>query len=289
LRPITHGDVNDKVSLYITVDSAHIKVLEGGTLELYYQLLSDDGVLAKLDRYSAINAIRESGAPLLAVGEPRLELPMPRVDGVVDNVLDPDRKGTTLSATWLNTLVDDKVTREWVGSKTGLDSDWIILNSITAGSEVPFPISADLIKGNEDGTVQARYFVERAGERTRYSQPLDFNVGAAQELDPPTITQAVDSKGAAIDNGGTTVDTTVTLSGAGAKGRKVQIKDGTFVIGEATVNLTTGLWELTVTGLSVAAHSFTATALYGGGQVSAAWTLTVTANIAPTITQAVEL
>ncbi|MCU7217832.1 Ig-like domain-containing protein [Pseudomonas sp. VE 196-7] len=287
LRPITHGDVNDKVSLYITVDSAHIKVLEGGTLELYYQLLSDDGVLAKLDRYSAISAIRESEhAPLLAVGEPRLELPMPRVDGVVDNVLDPDRKGTTLSATWLNTLVDDKVTREWVGSKTGLDSDWIILNSITAGSEVPFPISADLIKGNEDGTVQARYFVERAGERTRYSQPLDFNVGAAQELDPPTITQAVDSKGAPIDNGGTTVDTTVTLSGAGAKGRKVQIKDGTFVIGEATVNLTTGLWELTVTGLSVAAHSFTATALYGSGQVSAAWTLTVTANIAPTITRA---
>ena len=287
LRPITHGDVNDKVSLYITVDSAHIKVVEGGTLELYYQLLSDDGVLAKLDRYSAISAIRESEhAPLLAVGEPRLELPMPRVDGVVDNVLDPDRKGTTLSATWLNTLVDDKVTREWVGSKTGLDSDWIILNSITAGSEVPFPISADLIKGNENGTVQARYFVERAGERTRHSQPLDFNVGPAQELDPPTITQAVDSKGAPIANGGTTVDTTVTLSGAGAKGQKVQIKDGDTVKGEATVNLTTGLWELTVTGLSVAAHSFTATALYGEGTVSTPWTLTVTANTAPTITRA---
>ncbi|NTZ98278.1 Ig-like domain repeat protein [Pseudomonas koreensis] len=275
-RPITHGDVNDKVSLYITVDSAHIKVVEGGTLELYYQLLSDDGVLAKLDRYSAINAVRESEhAPLLAVGEPRLELPMPKVEGVVDNVLDPDRNGTTLSATWLNTLVDDKVTREWVGSKTGLDSDWITLNSFTAGREVPFSISANLIKGNEDGTVQARYFVERAGERTRYSQPLDFNVGAAQELDPPTITQAVDSKGAPIANGGTTVDTTVTLSGAGAKGQKVQIKDGTSVKGEATVNLTTGLWELTVTGLSVAAHSFTAIALYGSGQVSAAWTLNV--------------
>ncbi|RBL64932.1 hypothetical protein C3E98_045820, partial [Pseudomonas sp. MWU13-2625] len=65
-------------------------------------------------------------------------------------------------------------------------------------------------------------------------------------------------------------------------------KDGNTVKGEATVNLTTGLWELTMTGLSVAAHSFTATALYGSGQVSAAWTLTVTASTAPTITKTID-
>ncbi|MCO7630173.1 hypothetical protein NJC08_27500, partial [Pseudomonas fluorescens] len=101
---------------------------------------------------------------------------------------------------------------------------------------------------------------------------------------PPTITKAIDSKGATIVKGGFTVDTQITLSGAGAKGQKVQIKDGTTIKGEATVNPTTGLWELTLTGLSVAAHSFTAVALYGSGQVSAAWTLTVTANTALTIT-----
>jgi len=105
---------------------------------------------------------------------------------------------------------------------------------------------------------------------------------------PPTITKAIDSKGAAIAKGGFTVDTQITLSGAGAKGQKVQIKDGTTVKGEATVNLTTGLWELTLTGLSLAAHSFTAIALYGSGQVSAAWTLTVTANTPPTITKAID-
>ncbi|MFJ3007102.1 Ig-like domain-containing protein, partial [Pseudomonas fluorescens] len=91
----------------------------------------------------------------------------------------------------------------------------------------------------------------------------------------PTITKTIDSKGVAIAKGGTTVDTTVTASGAGAKGQKVQIKDGNTVKGEATVNLTTGLWELTMTGLSVDAHSFTATALYGSGQVSAEWKVTV--------------
>ncbi|MFJ2326225.1 Ig-like domain-containing protein [Pseudomonas sp. NPDC087690] len=97
----------------------------------------------------------------------------------------------------------------------------------------------------------------------------------AVALVAPTITQALDSKGVAIPQGGTTVDTIVKLSGAGAKGQKVQIKDGATVKGEATVNLTTGLWELIITGLSVAAHSFTATALYGSGQVSAARTLNV--------------
>jgi hypothetical protein len=110
----------------------------------------------------------------------------------------------------------------------------------------------------------------------------------AVALVAPTITQALDSKGVVIPQGGTTVDTTVKLSGAGAKGQKVQIKDGATVKGEATVNLTTGLWELTVTGLTVAAHSFTATALYGSGQVSAARTLTVIASTAPTITQALD-
>ncbi|KAA8736964.1 Ig-like domain repeat protein [Pseudomonas koreensis] len=105
---------------------------------------------------------------------------------------------------------------------------------------------------------------------------------------PPTITKAIDSKGNEIAKGGFTVDTQITLSGAGAKGQKVQIKDGTTVKGEATVNLTTGLWELTLTGLSVAAHSFTAIALYGSGQVSAAWTLTVTASNPPTITKAID-
>lgn len=101
----------------------------------------------------------------------------------------------------------------------------------------------------------------------------------AVALVAPTITEALDSKGVLIPQGGTTVDTTVKLSGTGAKGQKVQIKDGTTVKGEATVDLTTGLWELIITGLSVAAHSFTATALYGSGQVSAARTLTVTADL----------
>ncbi|WP_454846381.1 hypothetical protein [Pseudomonas farris] len=191
LRPITQGDIDAKLPLYMTVDAAHIKRLEGGTLELYYQLLIADSVLATLDHYTALHAVRESEhAALLNVGEPRQELPAPTVDGVVDGALDPDRNGTTLTATWLNTQDKDEVIREWEGTKTGLSSDSITLNSFTAGKPVPFSISAALIKGNDGGTASARYSVVRAGEHTRYSHPLAFSVGAALELDPPKIRQA---------------------------------------------------------------------------------------------------
>ena len=191
LRPISQGDIDAKLSLFITVDGVHIKPLEGGTLELYYQLWIEDSVLATLDRYTALHAVRESEhASLLNVGEPRQELPEPIVDGVVDGALDPNRNGTTLTATWLNTLDKDEVIREWEGSKTGLSRDSILLNSFTAGRPVPFDINAAQIKGNDGGTVSARYSVVRAGEPTRYSHPLEFSVGAALELEPPTIQQA---------------------------------------------------------------------------------------------------
>ncbi|PMQ09287.1 hypothetical protein PseAD21_20940 [Pseudomonas sp. AD21] len=100
----------------------------------------------------------------------------------------------------------------------------------------------------------------------------------------PTITKAEDSKGDLIPQGGITVDTTVKLTGTASKGQKVQIKDGATVKDEATADATTGEWTLTMTGLGAVAHSFTATALYGAGQVSAARTLTVANAATPVIT-----
>ncbi|MGG7675706.1 Ig-like domain-containing protein, partial [Pseudomonas sp. WC2] len=53
--------------------------------------------------------------------------------------------------------------------------------------------------------------------------------------------------------------------------------------GQPVADPVTGIWMLTVTGLSVAAHSFTAKAMYGTGQSSEPRTLTVTALVKPTI------
>ncbi|WP_460090978.1 phage tail protein [Pseudomonas sp. S2_E02] len=94
----------------------------------------------------------------------------------------------------------------------------------------------------------------------------------------PTLTSVKGSpSGVEIPQNGTTVETAVTLSGIAAKGQKVEIFDGAVSKGPATADPTTGVWTLLISALAVAAHSFTAKALYGSGATSAARTLTVTA------------
>ncbi|POA26245.1 Ig-like domain-containing protein [Pseudomonas sp. FW305-3-2-15-E-TSA4] len=178
-------------------------------------------------------------------------------------------------------------TREiWSAPTAFTNPDWIADRFFTA------PLPADELNALQDGSDLELVFKAALGQSTVESEAVEFPVRTytikAIEDVRPEITLVEDSKGNEIAKGGFTVDTQITLSGGGAKGQKVQIKDGTTVKGEATVNLTTGLWELTLTGLSVAAHSFTAIALYGSGQVSAAWTLTVTASNPPTITKAID-
>ncbi|MBV4546915.1 hypothetical protein [Pseudomonas triticicola] len=101
----------------------------------------------------------------------------------------------------------------------------------------------------------------------------------------PTLTSVKGSpSGVEIPQGGSTVETAVTLSGVAAKGQKVEIFDGTVSKGQATAHATTGVWTLLVSALTVAAHSFKAKALYGTGAESAVRTMTVTAATAPTLT-----
>ncbi|TFB34230.1 Ig-like domain repeat protein, partial [Pseudomonas sp. F01002] len=98
-------------------------------------------------------------------------------------------------------------------------------------------------------------------------------VGEAVSLDPPTIESVKgDPSGVEIPPGGTTVEIAVTLTGTASKGQKVEIQDGGVRKEEAIADPTTGIWSKTITGLSVAAHSFTAKALYGAGASSAART-----------------
>jgi len=92
----------------------------------------------------------------------------------------------------------------------------------------------------------------------------------------PTITSAKGSpSGVEIPPGGTTVETSVTLTGTASKGQKVQVLNGSAPLGEPTADPVSGVWTFTASGLAVTAHSFTAKALYGAGPVSAPWALTV--------------
>lgn len=96
----------------------------------------------------------------------------------------------------------------------------------------------------------------------------------------PTIDSVKGSpSGVEIPHGTNTVETSVVLTGTASKGQKVDVLDGTVSKGQPTADATTGIWTLTVAGLAVAAHSFTAKALYGDGAVSPARTFQVVSFI----------
>jgi YVTN family beta-propeller protein len=191
LRPITQGDYDAKEPLLILVDKKHLTPIIGGKLELYYQLFIEDSLFNQMDRFNKTRAIRESKhADILQIGEPRKELPQPTVEGVVDGVLPPDTNGTHLIVGYLKTVDKDVLIYQWEGSKTGVDSDSLQLSEFTAGQPVPFTIKADLIKGNEGGTVKASYELKRAAGGTSYSDTLEFSVGVALDLKEPKIKEA---------------------------------------------------------------------------------------------------
>jgi hypothetical protein len=182
LRPITHNEIVAGLPLAYSIDGKHLATVNGGTVEFYYQQWLPDAVLATLDLFEATHAIRESiHTDILRVGEPRLELPEPEVAGVVNGVLPADTAGTTATVTYTKTVKNDEAFMFWKGSKTGEYTDSIKLNEFTAGQRVPFPIPAAMIKGNEGGTVEARYHIVRAAGGTSYSDTLKFSVGVALE------------------------------------------------------------------------------------------------------------
>jgi large repetitive protein len=97
----------------------------------------------------------------------------------------------------------------------------------------------------------------------------------------PTIDDVRDSNGA-VANGGTTVDTSLTLGGQSSPDRQVEVFDGNQSKGKATSDYT-GRWTLQTPGLNVARHSFVAKALYGSGEQSKPWVVNVAQAVKPTL------
>jgi len=182
-HPITHGDAVAKLPIPMIVPGAHLRPINGGTLELYYDLLSDVTLRALVRRQSLHAAI-------LNVGEARAELPEPTVEGELEGVLNPEDvpAGTRMIVPKYNGITGgDEVHIEWVGSLTGKYEDYIKLNSITATRPVPFDIRYELIAGNLGGTVDASYFVIRAGSgRVSPSDVLALQIGEGAVIGPVT-------------------------------------------------------------------------------------------------------
>jgi hypothetical protein len=277
---ISSNEAVAKQSIFIGVGGVHLAKISGGTLELYYELLSDVKTRTLVTRQSLHAAV-------LRVGEPRAELPVPTVLYLQDGALDPEDvppEGTQLIVPMYNGMIaGDEVHYEWKGSITGeTATDWIKLNSITDKKPVPFDIRKQLVVDNLGGTVEASYYVVRADGRTSVSDVLTLQIGE-EAGEAPIITSVTDSKGVEVPDGSSTSDTYVTLTGMAMAGQKLNLFHNGSLLDTVLVTAE-GLWTLPVTPLTEGPHNLQAQGLYGANPVSAIRKFTVELATVPTIT-----
>ncbi|MFI8226825.1 Ig-like domain-containing protein [Pseudomonas sp. NPDC085632] len=288
----SQDEADDPEGFIITVAGEHGKTLEGGTLRLSYNLLSDEN--GTITRRASLHA------SLLNVGKAQRELVKPIVLGEKDGVLEPKdlpggvSKITAPRPVAVPTEPYDIVKFFWIVEGNEPVTDSKVLNTLSKDKDVNFPLNAAFvaqhIEPNRGKKVKVNYEIFRAASNTTsYSNDLEFTVGQPVALDPPTIDSVKGSpSGKDIVEGGTTVETSVVLSGMAAKGKNVEIRDGATVKDQVTADPVSGIWTYTASGLSVTKHSFTATGKYGAEPASAAYTLTVTAVIVPTLSNVLD-
>ncbi|MDO9329501.1 MAG: Ig-like domain-containing protein, partial [Pseudomonas sp.] len=161
----------------------------------------------------------------------------------------------------------------WQPPFSQTNETWIIQGFYT------HPIPFNELKNLKDGSeLKVEFKAGLSGSQDENNalpfQVRTYTVKAVEDV-KPAITRVTDSNGDEIAEGGSTVDTSITLAGKASKGQKVDVLDGTVSKGQPTADPGTGVWTLLVSGLSAGAHSFTAKALYGSGDVSAPRTFTV--------------
>lgn len=274
-KTISSQDQTNKNPIIFTVDGVHLRAIEGGTLVLSYLLDQDVG--------EEVISRESAPAATLNVGEPRNELPAPLVPEVKDGVLDPSLSSAILTVpNYSDKARGDNITIVWKGSVSGSHTDSIPVNSRNLTTPIPFTIPGTAITPNDQGSVDASYEVERA-DRTSYSDVNHFDVGRVQ-LAPPTIDSLKDSQDKLIPDNGSTFDTTVTVTGTAAASEVVDVFDNATSKGKPKADAS-GVWSLTLAGLTAGPHAIKAVAQYGSGGESAVRRFTVSVVTSVEITQ----
>jgi len=112
--------------------------------------------------------------------------------------------------------------------------------------------------------------------------PKVYRVRAVVDI-KPIISNVRDSSGD-VSNGGTTLDTRVTLAGSAAANQQLELFDGAVSKAVITVD-SSGNWNYTLSGLTVKTYSLTVQAKYGSGQSSVAWAFDAIAYQQPVISR----
>ena len=130
-----------------------------------------------------------------------------------------------------------------------------------------------------DLAAETHRFTARTPDGTLISDEWVITTGVV--VTPITITGVSDSTGP-VGEGGTTTDTTVTLSGTAAANEVVAFYQDGALLGDVPVNASS-VWTRLVTGLTVSTHNFQVLGRYGSNPVSGIRSLTVLASAVPTI------
>ncbi|ROO34949.1 hypothetical protein BIV08_25050 [Pseudomonas sp. AF76] len=149
-------------------------------------------------------------------------------------------------------------------------------SQVTGGLSMPL-LRSDLEKlrdGSELKVVLLVTFNRTSNQSEAVIFPLRIYIVRAVALIAPTITDISDSQGSVVD--GTTVETSVVVTGTGNSGQQIQLIDVDSAIGNVVdIPANTTAWNTTLAGLTARTYSLKARALYGSGQESAVKSFTV--------------
>ena len=173
-----------------TVTAAELEQFNGrGEIHIYYT--TNDGAAHILG--GGALAIRQSAMLGAQVGERIADMPAPRLQGAIGNNVDPaDVPGSDVlvTFTYLGTQNGDKLHWSCIGSGLGGSASGTIeINGATAGKELHYPVTRDILDKNLNGSLRISYSLEREGppKVVLRSEVLMLTVGKGVELDRPII------------------------------------------------------------------------------------------------------
>ena len=173
-----------------TVKAAELEQFNGrGPIQIHYT--TNDGAAHILG--GGALAVRSSAILGAQVGERTADMPAPRLQGAMGNNVDPadvPGKDVLVTFTYLGTQNGDTLHWSCIGSRLDGSADGTIeINNATAGKELPYPVSRDILDKNLNGSLRISYSLERTGppKVVLRSEVLMLTVGKGVELDRPII------------------------------------------------------------------------------------------------------
>jgi hypothetical protein len=186
IRFVSEAQVGKDV--VFVIKGMHIAALDGGSLEIYWNLLS----------------ARASGPALsarvqLSVGDTRQLLLAPIVEGVIGGTLDPARvtDGTLIMLQpYARMAAGDRVTLLWgANASPATFSDSLKVEVFAVADVLSFWVDGAHVAAHLGGEVMVRYLVEQAGGVVRESETARILVTPLLrgELDAPDVLEAEDN------------------------------------------------------------------------------------------------